>query len=440
MEMKFRWIGMHRWKRDRKHGLRIIILMILCFFLMEFTYLVSDSLEITMLERRKDAYGDWQYAYLHINESESEHVKANPFLAQAGTLWSAARVLQEDGDSIYGVGGSDETAITMARLHLMEGRMPEKAGEAAIEATTLRKLGIVWEIGDTITLNLIPAAGDMDEETEVRQLEVTLCGVLKDYTPNWCISGRILLPSVFVTEDTIADFSGDPQRTLMLNGIPEWDTMKDDLYDDENVTARLYDNEYTWPEGAKDTVGNAMDVTRLTGGFLAAVVLAVIVSSSVKHREEEWRQLSLLGAESGQLRRMLVMECLIFGVFSMVVGLGLALLLFGIWIPIFSGMMGFEVHYGFSLLHLGMAAAIGAGIIIISYVVPFLTIHRYTFLDQKKVKKRRIRRKGKAFHTISLQTLLFRQWSSRPLMWIAQWAILVGILVIPCMGLKLLLE
>ena len=50
--------GFRRWKKDRKHFIRILLVMSLSFFLMEFSFLLSDSLETTLDQRRKNAYGE----------------------------------------------------------------------------------------------------------------------------------------------------------------------------------------------------------------------------------------------------------------------------------------------------------------------------------------------------------------------------------------------
>ena len=42
--------GMRRWRKNRKQLFLILAAMSLCFFLIEMTFLFSDSLELTMQE------------------------------------------------------------------------------------------------------------------------------------------------------------------------------------------------------------------------------------------------------------------------------------------------------------------------------------------------------------------------------------------------------
>ena len=111
---------------------------------MEFSFLLSDSLETTLDQRRKDAYGEWQFALLNQDASlgESHDLDQNTSLSHFGYLWSQA-ILANDGlDGDYGVGGIDEDAKGISRIQVIEGHFPEKAGEAAIEASLLNYLDV----------------------------------------------------------------------------------------------------------------------------------------------------------------------------------------------------------------------------------------------------------------------------------------------------------
>ena len=74
-------------------------------FLLAFTFLFSDSLEATMEARRKDAYGEWQYACVNIDASEEAKLGAIPFIERKGCLWSAG--ILSGQSTYYGVGGMD---------------------------------------------------------------------------------------------------------------------------------------------------------------------------------------------------------------------------------------------------------------------------------------------------------------------------------------------
>ena len=99
--------GFRRWKKDRKHFIRILLVMSLSFFLMEFSFLLSDSLETTLDQRRKDAYGEWQFALLNLGPSlgETHTLDQNPFIEHFGYIWSQGMLANDGLDGDYGVGG-----------------------------------------------------------------------------------------------------------------------------------------------------------------------------------------------------------------------------------------------------------------------------------------------------------------------------------------------
>lgn len=241
--------GMRRWRKNRKQLFLILAAMSLCFFLIEMTFLFSDSLELTMQERRMDAYGEWQYALKHISEEDEAKILALPLLEKAGTVWTAGDIENEAIKGAFAIGGMDENAIDLSRLTLVDGHFPEKAGEAAVEATILKKLGVEMRVGETIVLEIAPYQKSNDtsgtkrtsgKNKEIREITLTVCGIIKDYSTGWCISTNIELPGVFITEETATAHalelpsSEDPQlarahNTLLMKGRPEWTSIREDM-------------------------------------------------------------------------------------------------------------------------------------------------------------------------------------------------------------------
>ncbi|MCM1364418.1 MAG: FtsX-like permease family protein [Faecalibacterium sp.] len=87
---------------------------------------------------------------------------------------------KEKGESRgFAVCSMDETAKQLYHVIVTEGRYPEKAGEIAIEARALARLGTKTELGEKITLQAKPANGErfMNESTEKTY---TLVGILQD--------------------------------------------------------------------------------------------------------------------------------------------------------------------------------------------------------------------------------------------------------------------
>ena len=198
-------------RKNRKQLFLILAAMSLCFFLIEMTFLFSDSLELTMQERRMDAYGEWRSALPElISEEDEAKILALPLLEKAGTVWTAGDIENEAIKGAFAIGGMDENAIDLSRLTLVDGHFPEKAGEAAVEATILKKLGVEMRVGGddrSGRLHRIKNLTTLQEQSEhpaktKKSVKITLNGarVVKDYSAGWCIGLNIELPGVFITE------------------------------------------------------------------------------------------------------------------------------------------------------------------------------------------------------------------------------------------------
>lgn len=444
--------GFRRWKRDKKQLLRILLIMSLSFFLMEFTFLLGDSLEVSLEERRMDAYGEWQYVFLNINPEGSDPegeaaVWSIPYLEHVGNLWSAAVLTNEGLDAEYGVGGIEEDAIGISRLQLLSGEFPRAEGEFALEASLVKRLGLKGEPGEKVTLTLHPAdkRGEKIPEAEEQTVEGTLCGVFRDYTANWSISTAALLPSVLTTEDILQTYGWTPVRNLLMKGVDDWDmeTMEGDLGQIPISTpksTRLARNEFAYPMQEAGSISATMNLVRIAGGALTVIILGITVLTSVRSRREEYRQLALLGAERRQLREILLKEAVLFGFCSLVLGLGGALLSFLLVIPLFSGFLDFPLAYGFSPEHLLLAAGLGIGVVSLSYAIPCLQVKQLSSLSPRKRKERRRMRKreGRSRGRLTLGTLWLRQWKSHPGQATLKLIVMAGILLVPCLGMAVM--
>lgn len=461
--------GMRRWRKNRKQLFLILAAMSLCFFLIEMTFLFSDSLELTMQERRMDAYGEWQYALKHISEEDEAKILALPLLEKAGTVWTAGDIENEAIKGAFAIGGMDENAIDLSRLTLVDGHFPEKAGEAAVEATILKKLGVEMRVGETIVLEIAPYQKSNDtsgtkrtsgKNKEIREITLTVCGIIKDYSTGWCISTNIELPGVFITEETATAHalelpsSEDPQlarahNTLLMKGRPEWTSIREDMDsfamnpDKEMFRAGRdgkYTNYYAYPDADKadSLLGPMMISLRLISIFLGTLILLITVWYSAKSRFTEWQDLYTLGAPIRLLRRNLIQEALIFALISIGIGLGLALLLFTGGQALLPGLQQTQLYFQLSWFHLLLTALIGSASVAIAYFLPVLRLRRIADGSRKEKQMRRKCRYRRMKRSVpSMWSIWFREQRERPLWFFAELVLLIGILAMPCIGVHM---
>ena len=104
-----------------------------------------------------------------------EQLRRTGYFTELGHVTVNATV---EGSTVC-AGWYDEAAAGLMNRRLTEGRMPEKAGEAAMERSALIRLGLdKAKAGDTLTLNMQPCSGISEERTFL------LTGILNEQTDN----------------------------------------------------------------------------------------------------------------------------------------------------------------------------------------------------------------------------------------------------------------
>ncbi len=455
--LKHKIPGLRRWKSQRKQLCLILLCMAISFFLMEFIFLFSDSMEETLQERRLDAYGEWQIALRGVTRQDEERVRNLPLLERAGSVWAAGSIANEGIQGASCLGGMDEDAVRLARLSVLEGHLPEAPGEAAVESTLLKRLG--GQVGEELTLTIAPYEGE--NAGQAVQMEVTVCGVIKDYAFAWVIGSSHDLPGVLVQPETVeaagialpnGDVSSDQPRdhySLLIKGQEQWDTVWEDMEEMEfKVKLRgrfLSQNTFSYPSETEhqDSLQNMEMVVSVLQVFVVAVsalVLAMVIRTSVKNRWQELRDLHALGASVKTLRGLLLQEGMVFGLASMALGLGFALGLYGILRAALQESVSLLAYMTVSLPHLGMAAGLGLLPVFLSYLLPWISIRRMVTEEAPAKKAKVKKRKSRKRKTPKVSTLCLREWREHPLGLAAQFLLLCGILLIPCIGIGLVWE
>ena len=116
------------------------------------------------------------------DESEITDVqlRRSGLFSRIGHVYLSA-VIEETG--IY-TGWYDEEAEYLLNRRCVEGRMPEKAGEIAIERSALESMRSGLRVGDTVTWKMHPQQGVPEERS------YTLTGILNEQTRNLDTSYR----------------------------------------------------------------------------------------------------------------------------------------------------------------------------------------------------------------------------------------------------------
>lgn len=219
------------------------------------------------------------------------------------------------------VGSIDDTAVDLAVLHVLQGRLPRAEGEAAVEQSAFAKLRRTPELGARLSLP-INRLGASDDAPLIDRCDVTVVGILADGSDLHMHAvegqeGYRSLPEVLVVpEQWPKDALEQTPRILAL----ELDGMIDPfawLLDRQESTPplRWYANTAFYrpnqpmraadgsvlPNQSLDEGGAGMPVERISGGMtvlagaFSAVVVLMVLLTSLPSRRRRLRLLQLAG-------------------------------------------------------------------------------------------------------------------------------------------------
>lgn len=143
--------------------------------------LASASLGKTMQDDYRARMGEQDVALLNIDATE-ETIRQTGIAQRVGTVevFGEIAASPEADAARVAFGRYDETAAALAHPACLEGRMPQQAGEIALEASALSRLRLTASVGDAVTLYFYPLMGRNQLASEPIARTFTLTGVLAE--------------------------------------------------------------------------------------------------------------------------------------------------------------------------------------------------------------------------------------------------------------------
>ena len=183
----------------------ITIVAILISTLTAYTGLVKHNKLLDNIEK----YGSYHYAVEEVTEEQTNMINNDPFVLETSNTYQYARFE-------YGNIGYVED-ISLLPIRFIEGSMPTKDNEIAIEKSVLIQLGYEMKLNQTVTLDIT------DLEGNVRTQEYVISGIMEDYARYMITPAlRIITPKVeepVIHNQYVKVKSGD--ITLTGNNIRE---------------------------------------------------------------------------------------------------------------------------------------------------------------------------------------------------------------------------
>lgn len=253
------------------------------------------------------------------------------YFDRLGHVYVTARL---ETNNFY-LGYLDAEGGALLNRRCLAGRMPQRAGEIALEQGVLEQMHIEAEIGEELTLSLLPIDG-VGAETR----RFTLVGLLHEQTGaldvTWFFSTSasavLRFPALLVSPEEPAFASGRTavHRVMTTNPLVN----KNALADNHQRFSRLFvlgDNGGFVPfrSGLDDRTQAGLALLLLLGGALllaACVAIAGAMESQLARKREEIGMFRAVGATRRQIRRIFSREVWLLSLLAAPLALGAGVL------------------------------------------------------------------------------------------------------------------
>lgn len=314
-----------RLRSNKRQYLSLMIGIFLSIFMISTLVLSIGGIYQAELQKRYDKVGYLDMVMLDNDLVTEEDIRSFDEFDRFGHAYISGIVTDRN---VY-VGYYDAVGLDLMNLKPVNGRLPEVAGEIAIEASAMDVLELTLEPGDTVELNITPVDGT--EETRV----YTVVGILPERSIYLGISdhsGLNQFPAIITSFDEPAFIVGRI-GTHYLMGLAKYETLDqailsfwDKFQGRDGVIGDFYGLSITGEQRAyvsfggfieadKEMIMLIMMVTVLAGSLILScgVGISGAMEGVLSKRQEEIGVLRALGATKKQIRRMFGRENLILG-------------------------------------------------------------------------------------------------------------------------------
>ena len=276
------------------------------------------------------------------------------------------------------IGWLDERATELYYPVVLDGRMPEKENEIAIEKSALQRMRLNTKIGEEITLKALVCNSDefLEEETDVT---FKLVGILHDKKSNFeLFSGASVekagkLPAALVVKNSQVEIGGKEALVAFFN-----ESWIDDSYILSNVSHDDQLDNYIYANNMTSSY------TKLTYNLATVIFISALLAfmscfgivnafnSNLKERKKQIGMLKAVGATRRQLISIFGREALLICLFTTPLSVAVS---FGA-VKLFAKIMGenFVFKPNFTVLILG--ALSGVACVMLSAIIPLFSVSR----------------------------------------------------------------
>ena len=358
-KLTFSSMAAARLRANKRQYISLALGIFLSIFLISTLVMSIWGIYQAQLQRRYDKVGFLDFVIMDNEGTTEETVRSFQEFDSFGHAYISGIVTDRN---VY-VGYYDEVGLSLMNLKPVEGRLPETAGEIALEQSAMDVLEVEWQLGDVLELAITPVDGV--EETRT----FTVVGILPERSEHLNIidhDGLNQFPGILTSSQEPA-FTVGRLGTHYIMGLAKNVTLNQaikalwDAYHADRLGYGAINGFYGLSISGEQQVfygtGNIFDVDKdMFTLILMACVLAgsLILSCGIgisgamegvlSKRREEIGVLRALGATRRQIRRMFGRENLLIA--AVVSPLSILISIGAVWVLslLLPGSLAFAVN------------------------------------------------------------------------------------------------
>lgn len=298
------------------------------------------------------------------------------------------------------IGWLDERATELYYPVVLDGRMPEKENEIAIEKNALQRMRLDTKIGEEITFKALVCNSDefLKEKTEVTY---KLVGILHDKKSNielfydGAIEKARKIPAAFVVKNSQVEIGGKEALVAFFNDYWTGETYLSEISSDNNIDTRAV-NSMSVTDSYSMVINNVGTVTFLSVllAFMSCFGIVNAFNSNLKERKKQIGMLKSVGATRKQLISIFGREAFIICLFTAPLSIAVS---FGA-VKLFAKIMGENFIFKPDFVVLITGVVLGVACVILSAIIPLFNISKLSPMQairniemMRKMKNRKIK-------------------------------------------------
>ena len=291
------------------------ILTGIAIFLTTLLLFLVPTMGMDLLNSQKAAvnelYPTWHALFRNVSKDTVTKLTSHHLVERYGLRSDLGNIVADDTNiaMMY----MDMQAVEMYKLELSEGRLPKEKNEIVVSRGILESLSLSGEIGDTITIPYqVYRDGSMDF---MQKKDFVICGFLTDTgTSKKEKSYTSLVSKAFLNEEILSD-QIDYRFLFQIDTEYANDTEKIELgikqlAEQCGVSEKDYriNEDYLWANYVDPSFIPIMFIIMLIIVLAGIITIYSIYYISMGERVQEFGKIKAIGATTGQIRRIVLLE------------------------------------------------------------------------------------------------------------------------------------